>query len=72
MLYSHGSYSSLRCWCSYSALRYSLAFSTRSGVFFTGKNIWRELCQPVLYFFQMDFMAELQQQALFDVLIFCC
>lgn len=26
MLYNHGSYLSLRCWCSCSALRYSLAF----------------------------------------------
>lgn len=49
-----------------------LGFFDPFGRFFTGKNIWRELCQPVLYFLQMDFMAELQQQALFDVLIFCC
>ena len=36
-MYSHGSYPSLRCWCSCSALRYSLAFSTRSGVSSPGK-----------------------------------
>ena len=29
------------------------------GRFFTGKSIWRELCQPALYFPQMDFMTRI-------------
>lgn len=36
-----------------------LGFFGPFGRFFTGKSIWRELCQPALYFPQMDFMTRI-------------